>query len=787
MKTKALLLITMGLLLLGVNQLNGQWDVLDGSVLPDAATPAWTAPDGTDNAFTSVVDDPDITGNKLLKIVDPTESGKELWRLDWNIADANQGLTVVFRTKMADELLDFYQTTSKDDKIFFISPRNGAYTEALAYYYPDSLSINQNGSFFEVDYTDWTVFRLNMKGDSLNLYVGEDPEPLFSGRTPKAKADNYLSFGNNSKEPYGGYFDWVAWDLSGAYSPSDGTALPQSLTGLPESFSVTFNVTDGTNPLEGAEVEFNGAIKSTNASGDAVFINVLPGNDLPYAVLLNGYEEESGTVTVVDADVSESVALSAVVVTYEVTFAVTDGTNPLEGASVEFNSNTQTTNASGETVFTEIGPGSGLAYTVTLAGYEDAAGNVDVTDADVTENVALTFIPPTYSVTFNVTDGTDPLEGATVTFNETTATTDASGVAVFTDLEAATGLAYTIELSGYVEAEGTVDIVDADVTENVTLEESTNNADFWNIIDGSLTLENYPGWSKDRTTSGVTDGATSVTYSVVDDPDIAGNKLLMCEDLSEGSKESWKLEWNIADPDQGLTMIIRTKPTQGIIDYEAPSKPKKTLYVSPRNGAFKEALVHYWPNELLLNNAGLTYEYENADWTVYRITMKGGTMNVYIDEDPTPVMTTDNLVANEGNVLLFGDNTNESFGSYIDWFIWNLDGAYGPGEGPGLPEELYLGIEISVEENFAGDKGMKLYPNPSGDLLNISYTLEKPAKVNLDIFDISGKLIYSHQKSNIEQTGTNVLSLNIASLPSGVYFCKLKAGEKVSVTKLIKK
>jgi hypothetical protein len=64
----------------------------------------------------------------------------------------------------------------------------------------------------------------------------------------------------------------------------------------------------------------------------------------------------------------------------------------------------------------------------------------------------------TYTITFNVTDGTNAIQGAAVTFNSTTINTDASGNAVFEDVPEANGMAYTVSKNGLNTATGTVDV-----------------------------------------------------------------------------------------------------------------------------------------------------------------------------------------------------------------------------------------------------------------------------------------------------------------------------------------
>ena len=76
----------------------------------------------------------------------------------------------------------------------------------------------------------------------------------------------------------------------------------------------------------------------------------------------------------------------------------------------------------------------------------------------------------TYSVTFTVTsDGTAPIEGASVRFNNASLITDASGVAVFTNVAIEDNQELKIVSGGYVVYFGAVDVVAADVAETLTM------------------------------------------------------------------------------------------------------------------------------------------------------------------------------------------------------------------------------------------------------------------------------------------------------------------------------
>ncbi len=112
---------------------------------------------------------------------------------------------------------------------------------------------------------------------------------------------------------------------------------------------------------------------------------------------------------------------------------------------------------------TDLEPGStNLAKLVVAA--NDAAN-------EFTE-INVSFIVPAeeeYTVTFNVADmDANPIEGATVTINGMDVSTDASGVATIDLVDG--NYPYTVVAEGYMDAEGSVTVAGAAVTEDVTLE-----------------------------------------------------------------------------------------------------------------------------------------------------------------------------------------------------------------------------------------------------------------------------------------------------------------------------
>lgn len=104
------------------------------------------------------------------------------------------------------------------------------------------------------------------------------------------------------------------------------------------------------------------------------------------------------------------------------------------------------------------------------------AGNYVVYATDEAENISdpsevINLVAPSYTVTFTVKNKNEEfVADATVAFNNQTVTTDANGVAVFTEVAAGSDLAYTVTGSElYMVYEGVVSVVDQNVDVPVTL------------------------------------------------------------------------------------------------------------------------------------------------------------------------------------------------------------------------------------------------------------------------------------------------------------------------------
>jgi len=297
--------------------------------------------------------------------------------------------------------------------------------------------------------------------------------------------------------------------------------LNENVTMVLTRYDVTFTVTDGANAIEGATVSLAGfSDQTTDVNGQTTFTQLLPANNIAYYVNASGYEQASGTVSIIDSDVNKDVTLDPT--TYQVTFVVDDGTNALDGAEVSLSGyGTETTNAFGEAIFADVVPEADIAYIVSAAGYITENGELSVSNADETINISLTENTTTFTVEFLVSDTSGAIANATVLLDGYgSQTTNAFGEASFIEVAPESNISYIITATNHNEVSGTIDVVDQDVTEQVTMD-LTSYAVTFNITDGTAAIDgaevNLAGYGMQTTDA---EGQTVFT-EVIPEADIA--------------------------------------------------------------------------------------------------------------------------------------------------------------------------------------------------------------------------------------------------------------------------
>ena len=341
-------------------------------------------------------------------------------------------------------------------------------------------------------------------------------------------------------------------NVTGTISVSGG-AVTENVVIYKSSNVLTFVVQDeSSNAIDGATVSINSTTLTTDANGEATI--TLPNADFAYTVTKTGFADGNGSATMAGVDATKNVTLYSVANT--VTFNVTDGTNPLVGASIDINSTVLLTDGSG--VATINLPDGTYSYTITYTGYDETAGSLTVSGADVTENATMT--ESAYTVTFTVqNEGSAAVEGATISINSTTLTTDASGQTAIDLLNGS--YSYTVTKAGLADANGSVTVASAAIAENVTMYSSAHTITFTitdanggNAIEGAAIAINSSTLLTDASgdaTINLPDG--NYAYSVSKDgyESASGNVTLSgadaTENISLNSVVAITFEFNVTD------------------------------------------------------------------------------------------------------------------------------------------------------------------------------------------------------------------------------------------------
>ena len=248
-----------------------------------------------------------------------------------------------------------------------------------------------------------------------------------------------------------------------------------------EKHEVTFSVVGDNGTLaaavEGESISFGDEVE---AGKDVVFTAV---PDSGYQVkewkvddaVVAGHNDNTYTVENLQDDVDVTVEFAMLEeppVKYTITF---EEENSLEGVAIKVYNDAGRSNEVGDLTTVQDGKATidledgDYWFTAILAGYVDFEADFEVDGADKTLNFEMELV--VYDLTFVVEDESeDALEGARVTVTGVgEVTTDAKGEAVFQGLEPGT-YAYAVSKARYSLITDSVEIDDADITENVTLE-----------------------------------------------------------------------------------------------------------------------------------------------------------------------------------------------------------------------------------------------------------------------------------------------------------------------------
>ncbi|MBI9032129.1 T9SS type A sorting domain-containing protein [bacterium] len=141
-------------------------------------------------------------------------------------------------------------------------------------------------------------------------------------------------------------------------------------------------------------------------------------------------------------------------------------------------------------------------------------------------------------------------------------------------------------------------------------------------------------------------------------------------------------------------------------------------------------------------------------------------------------------------VYSYTDNEVELNTNYFYW-LQILESDHNNFFGPVGAKLSSQENDHDIEETLLGNKLFANYPNPFNPTTTISFSVEKPCQVSIDLFNLKGQFIKKifnqfvhvpNKKHNTVWDGRDSQGKKVAS---GIYFAHIKAGAFTKTTKML--
>jgi len=133
-------------------------------------------------------------------------------------------------------------------------------------------------------------------------------------------------------------------------------------------------------------------------------------------------------------------------------------------------------------------------------------------------------------------------------------------------------------------------------------------------------------------------------------------------------------------------------------------------------------------------------------------------------------------------IRVFNSFNNQTFAFEFDKEPTLLE--FDPGNEILLKEGSTIVSTVDVEGN-GPDFNLSVKPNPFADKSEISFSIDNPESITIELFNGSGKKIRT-VSDKYYSAGTHILDLNANAINSGIYFLVLQTADKTQNIKIIK-
>lgn len=215
------------------------------------------------------------------------------------------------------------------------------------------------------------------------------------------------------------------------------------------------------------------------------------------------------------------------------------------------------------------------------------------------------------------------------------------------------------------------------------------------------------------------------------------------------------------------------------------------VYTSSGSGTFGVSQAYDAYMKFSFEDALLLDESDTALYTYLSQNM--------MDARPVHLAVVDPPVTMGHNVVVDGYNTENYYhinfgwgGSYNGWYLIPEEIPYGLTVIEGAIVNIaYPPVYTSTLENKLDivDFSLEISPNPVKNYAEISYSLNEPANVVIEIFNITGQLVQTLVNDDIDdgiyKYTWNLNYTNGSKIKDGVYFCRLRVNNMSETKKFV--
>lgn len=125
------------------------------------------------------------------------------------------------------------------------------------------------------------------------------------------------------------------------------------------------------------------------------------------------------------------------------------------------------------------------------------------------------------------------------------------------------------------------------------------------------------------------------------------------------------------------------------------------------------------------------------------------------------------------------------FGGRVE-YSQDCNGGYITYREYGSPDiwfDAYNNTAVAEKPNATPSGAIKIAPNPTTSSVNLNYAVKNSGKVNISLYDVSGKLVKNILDSH-KEAGIYEAKLNTKNLSAGIYFIRVESNGKINTLQI---